>query len=100
MSQPIPIAARKLLVLVGSPRRTGNSATLAAAVDRGAQAAGATVSVRFIDDYITSFLRDCRTCRGTDGACGIADRFRELLFADFLPAEGVVFCSPIYRYGL
>ncbi len=92
--------ASKLLVLVGSPRRTGNSATLASAVQRGAEAAGAEVTVRFVDDYISSFLRDCRACRRPDGECSIDDRFRSLFFEDFLPAEGVVFCSPVYWYGL
>lgn len=90
----------KLLILVGSPRRTGNSATLAEAVQRGAEAAGTEVSLRFIDDFITSFLRDCRTCRLPNGECAIADQFRTLFFDNFLPADGVIFCSPIYWYGL
>jgi multimeric flavodoxin WrbA len=92
--------ARKLLVLVGSPRRAGNSALLAEAVQRGAEASGARVTARFVDDFVTSFLRDCRACRRPDGECGIEDRFRALFFDDFLPAEGVVFCSPVYWYGL
>jgi multimeric flavodoxin WrbA len=46
----------KLLVLIGSPRRAGNSATLAKAVQRGAEATGAEVSLRFVDDYVSSFL--------------------------------------------
>ncbi len=91
---------QSLLVLVGSPRRTGNSATLAAAVVRGAEQAGARVVLRFIDDHISSFLRDCRTCRRANGECAIDDRYRTLFFDDFLPADGVVFCSPVYWYGL
>ncbi len=92
--------SRNLLVLVGSPRRAGNSATLATAVQRGAEQAGARVALRFVDDFISSFLRDCRTCRLPDGECAIVDRFRTLFFDDFLPADGVVFCSPVYWYGL
>lgn len=92
--------SQNLLVLVGSPRRAGNSATLAAAVQRGAEQVGTQVALRFIDDSISSFLRDCRTCRLPDGECAIADRFRALFFDDFLPADGVVFCSPVYWYGL
>jgi multimeric flavodoxin WrbA len=90
----------ELLILVGSPRRAGNSATLAAAVQRGAEAAGTRVALRHIDDHIAAFLRDCRSCRGPDGECRIEDRFRELLFDDFVPAQGVVFASPVYWYGL
>lgn len=93
-------ASRTLLILVGSPRRAGNSATLAQSVQRGAEAAGTQVSLRFIDDFVSSFLRDCRACRRPDGECGIDDRFRELLFDEFLPADGVVIASPVYWYGL
>jgi multimeric flavodoxin WrbA len=95
LSQP-----KKLLILVGSPRKTGNSATLANAVKQGAEAAGSQVTLRHIDDYITNFLRDCRTCRLPNGECAIEDNFKTLFFDDFLSADGVVFCSPIYWYGL
>jgi multimeric flavodoxin WrbA len=91
---------RKLLILIGSPRRNGNSADLAHALAEGALSAGTRVDVRFIDDHIASFLRDCRTCRRTDGECSIDDGFRSLFFEGFLPADGVVFCSPLYWYGL
>jgi len=91
---------KKLLVLVGSPRRTGNSAALASAVKTGAEENGTDVTLRFVDDHIQSFLRDCRTCRLPNGECSIEDRFRSLFFDDFLPADGVIFCSPIYWYGL
>ncbi len=47
-----------------------------------------------------AFLRDCRTCRQADGDCAIADGFKALFFDDFLPAHGVVFCTPIYWYGM
>lgn len=95
MSQP-----KKLLILVGSPRRTGNSATLANAVKEGAESAGSHVALRHIDDYIANFLRDCRKCRMPNGECALEDNFKTLFFDDFLSADGVVFCSPIYWYGL
>jgi multimeric flavodoxin WrbA len=94
------IEPRRLLILVGSPRRNGNSATLAKAAQRGAEATGARVALRFVDDFISSFLRDCRSCRLPNGECAIADQFRALLFEDFIPAQGVIFCSPVYWYGL
>jgi multimeric flavodoxin WrbA len=92
--------SHRLLVLVGSPRHNGNSATLAKAVQRGAESSSAQVSLRFFDDFISSFLRDCRLCRLTSGECAISDQFRSLFFDDFLPAHGVIFCSPVYWYGL
>jgi Multimeric flavodoxin WrbA len=90
----------KLLILIGSPRRAGNSAVLADAVRRGAEAAGSQVTIRFLDDYISEFLHDCRARRGADGECAVSDNFRTLFFDDFLPADGIVFCSPVYWYAL
>jgi multimeric flavodoxin WrbA len=93
-------APRKLLILVGSPRRAGNSATLTKAVQRGTEATGAQVALRFVDDFIASFLRDCRSCRLPSGECSIADQFRTLFSENFIPAQAVIFCSPVYGYGL
>jgi multimeric flavodoxin WrbA len=63
------------------------------------EATGAQVALRFVDDFIASFLRDCRSCRLPNGECSIADQFRTLFFEDFIPAQGVIFCSPVYWYG-
>ncbi len=73
---------------------------LAKAAQRGAEATGAQAVLRFVDDFISSFLRDCRSCRLPSGECSIADQFRTLFFQDFIPAQGGVFCSPVYWYGL
>ncbi|CAM3411471.1 MULTISPECIES: flavodoxin family protein [Paenibacillus] len=91
---------QKLLVLVGSPRRDGNSAALAAAVKRGAEKKGTQVALHFVDDFISSFLHDCRICRLPSGECSIQDNYESLIMGEFVPADGVVFCSPIYWYGL
>lgn len=90
----------KLLILVGSPRRAGNSATLAEAVRRGAEARGIDATIRHIDDHISHFLRDCRSCRKPDGECSIDDGYRSLFFDDYLTADAVVFATPIYWYGM
>ncbi len=73
---------------------------MAEAVKRGVEASGHTGLIRHIDDYLTHFLRDCRTCRGADGKCTIDDAYGALFLDEFLPAQAVVFCSPIYWYGM
>lgn len=84
----------KLLILVGSPRRDGNSAALAAAAQRGADAAGISTTLLFLDDYIQGFLPDLR--RGSPPA----DRYAELFLEHFLPADGLLLCTPVYWYGM
>ncbi|MEM7599798.1 MAG: flavodoxin family protein [Verrucomicrobiota bacterium] len=91
---------RKLLILVGSPRRNGNCSLLAEALASGADSVGTTVTMRFVDDFVSEFLRDNRTNRRADGEDDSQDGFREVFFNDFLPADGVVFCSPIYWYAM
>lgn len=91
---------RRLLILVASPRRDGNSATLAQAVLRGARGAGHEAEVRFIDDHLQGFVRDCRQCRDADGRCRIQDDYAELFFQRFLPADGLALCTPVYWYGM
>ncbi|MDR3400456.1 MAG: flavodoxin family protein [Pandoraea sp.] len=85
---------KKIVVLVGSPRRDGNSATLARAVIDGAAEAGATASLHFLDDYISGFLTDERHAPPPN------DRYAELFLEHFLPADAAVLCTPVYWYGM
>jgi len=85
---------KRLIVLVGSPRRDGNSTALAQAVMAGATEAGTGASLHFLDDYISGFLTDERHSPPP------ADRYGELFLENFLPADAAVFCTPIYWYGM
>ena len=87
-------SSQHLLILVGSPRRDGNSAALGAAAQRGADAAGLSTKLLFLDDYIQGFLSDLRAKPAPD------DRYSELFLEHFLPADGVLICTPIYWYGM
>ncbi|EFF76017.1 flavodoxin family protein [Achromobacter piechaudii] len=87
-------SSQHLLILVGSPRRDGNSAALGAAAQRGADAAGLSTRLLFLDDYIQGFLSDLRAKPAPD------DRYSELFLEHFLPADGVLICTPIYWYGM
>lgn len=84
----------RLLILVGSPRRDGNSAAMAEAARGGADRAGIATSLFFLDDYIQGLLPDLRH------ASPPTDRYAELFLDHFLPADGVLFCTPIYWYGM
>lgn len=86
--------SKRLIVLVGSPRRDGNSATLAQAIMAGAAEVGTDASLFFLDDYINGFLVDERH------ATPPADRYGELFLEHFLPADAAVFCTPLYWYGM
>lgn len=90
----------KILGLCASPRRNGNSAALLEAFAGGAREAGHAIDIAFLDDHVAAFLRDCRQCRRADGSCAIQDGFAALFLGRYLPAEAVVFATPIYWYGM
>lgn len=89
----------KALVLSSSPRRNGNSALLAQAVQEGLAEAGHDAQLFFADDFMSGFLRDCRKCRKPDGECSIDDGYRSVFLDHYLPAEGFIAATPIYWYG-
>ncbi|MEM1362956.1 MAG: flavodoxin family protein [Pseudomonadota bacterium] len=90
----------KTLVLCSSPRRNSNSTLLAKEVAVGLEETGHEVILRDLNTFLGGFLGDCRQCRLADGSCAIKDRYRELFFNDFLPAEGLIVATPIYWYGM
>ena len=91
---------KKVLILAGSPRRNGNSIRLAKAAQHGAKEAGHEAEICSVDDYVSHFLQDCRQCRAESGECTLKDRFGELFLEHYLLAEGVIFATPLYWYGM
>jgi multimeric flavodoxin WrbA len=90
----------RLLVLSSSPRRDGNSWLLAEAAAEGARAAGHTAQLVHLDDHLRHFLRDCRQCRDASGRCTIDDGYETLLREEVVPADAIVFATPVYWYGV
>ena len=88
------------LIVCGSARRDGNSAALARATADGLLSAGHGAEIVFADAVLSGFLRDCRTCRGPDGECGIEDGFRDVFLDKLLPARGLILATPVYWYGM
>jgi multimeric flavodoxin WrbA len=89
-----------VLALSSSPRRDGNSFLLAEAAVEGAREAGHRAELVYLDDHVRHFLRDCRRCRGPDGRCTIDDGFESLLRDRVLPADAIIFATPLYWYGV
>jgi multimeric flavodoxin WrbA len=89
-----------VLVISSSPRRNGNSRQLADAAVEGSRDAGHDTELVHLDDHMRHFLRDCRVCRDADGRCTIDDGYERLLRDKVLPADGILFATPIYWYGV
>lgn len=89
-----------VLALCASPRADGNSRTLAEAAAAGVREAGHDVEIVQLSDHVTDLLRDCRRCRRPDGSCSIDDGYRELLLERFIPADAVIWATPLWWYGV
>ena len=88
----------KILVLTGSPRKNGNSATLADHFIKGAKEAGHSVE-RF--DAAFKKVHPCIACNscGMDGPCVFKDDF-EFVRRHIIEADCVVFATPMYYFGI
>jgi len=88
----------KILVITGSPRKNGNSATLADHFTRGAREAGHEV-VRF--DAAFKKVHPCVACNscGMNGPCVFKDDF-EFVRRHIVDADCVVFATPMYYFGI
>ena len=89
---------KNVLILSTSPRRGGNSDTLAEAFAKGAAEMGHTVEKLSLSDKAIGFCRGCLACQKTkrcvinDDADTIAQKMRM--------ADVLVFATPIYYYEM
>ncbi len=88
----------KILVITGSPRKNGNSNTLAEHFIKGAEEAGHKV-VRF--DSAFKNVHPCIACNkcGMNGECVFKDDF-EFVRNNIVDADAVVFATPMYYFGI
>ena len=68
------MSAKKVVIVMGSPRKNGNSATLAQSVAEGARAAGADVESFYLHEMDIKPCTACDVCReDTATDCNIND---------------------------
>jgi len=92
--------AKKVLVLLGSPRKKGNSAILADRIAKGAKAAGAKVETVFLHGLKIAPCNSCYACqkKGSKG-CAIKDAMQDL-YPKLLAADAWVIASPVYWFTM
>jgi len=91
---------KKVLVILGSPRRKGNSATLASRVARGAKSAGAEVETIFLQSLKINPCNGCNACqeRAAKG-CAIKDDMQKI-YPKLIEADAWVIASPVYWFTM
>ena len=88
----------KVLGIMGSPRRKGNTEILLDWVLAGAEASGAQVEKVIVSELRISPCREIYACL-KDGNCAIKDDM-QALYTKLLEADRIIFASPIFFYGI
>ncbi len=98
MSQHIEY--NNILVLKGSPRKKGNSATLAEEIANGATAAGASVESIYLHGLDIAPCQACYACQTPDSkGCAIDDDMQQI-YPKLVDSQAWVFASPVYWFNM
>jgi len=89
---------KKMVILLGSPRREGNSAALAERIAAGAAEAGAKVQTFYLHGMKIAPCSACEACHkpGAKG-CVIRDGMQRV-YGELSAADAIVYASPIYWF--
>ena len=92
--------AKKVLVLLGSPRRKGNSAILAGKIVEGAKAARVGIDTVFLHGLKILPCKACYACQKPKSkGCSIDDDMQPL-YRKMLEADAWVIASPVYWFTM
>jgi multimeric flavodoxin WrbA len=86
------------VIVMGSPRKNGNSIALAENVAAGIEAAGGNVKRFYLHDMDIKPCDACMACRGASSAECIIDDDMQQLYPDLRQTDALVIASPIYWY--
>lgn len=90
--------SKKVLILSGSPRKSGNSDLLCDEFMKGAIESGNEVEKIRVSEKSIAYCRACYACRGT-GKCVIKDDMAEVL-QKMIDCDVMVLASPVYFYSI
>lgn len=90
----------KILTILGSPRRKGNSALLAEQVSEGAKTNGAMVETVYLNGLKIKPCQACKKCKeANSNGCVISDDMDQL-YPKIKESDIIVIASPIYWFNI
>lgn len=91
---------KKALILIGSPRKKGSTATLAAEATKALEAQGVVTTTIFLNDLKMKGCQACYWCKKNDLAdCTVQDDMQKI-HALMKESDGIIVASPIYFAGV
>lgn len=88
---------KKILAVVGSPRKNGNTHILVAKIAEGAKTKGAAVEEIFLADLNVKECDGCHRC-WKDGVCSKKDDMCGI-YPKIAESNAIIFGTPVYWYG-
>lgn len=89
---------KNVIIITSSPRKGGNSDTLANEFANGAKAAGNSVEIIAVKDVKLQFCIGCMYCQ-THDKCVLDDKMNTL-YSRIQHADVLVFATPVYYYSI
>lgn len=88
---------KKILGIIGSPRRNGNTHILVSKILEGAGAEGARGDILFLADVTIQECDGCHACwKGTE--CSKDDDMNGI-YPQIIESDAIIFGTPVYWYG-
>lgn len=88
----------KILALIGSPRRWGNTDLLVDQMLHGAESKGHCTDKLYLYDYEILPCIDCRGCKRGELTCKLDDAMVEI-YPRLEASDVIIFGTPVYWYG-
>ena len=92
------ISHKKVLVLLGSPRKKGNSFELAQGISAGVREAGGEVETVYLNGLKISPCQACNACHKEDRSGCAVDDDMQTLYPKISEADALVLASPVYWF--
>ena len=88
----------KILALVGSPRKKGNTDILVDQILQGSETKGHTSEKLYLYQHRLAPCVDCRSCKSGELVCVLKDDMQEI-YPKMEAADLVIFATPLYWWG-
>lgn len=92
--------AKKIMVLLGSPRKKGNSTTLAERIIKGAESEGAMVESIYLNGLNIKPCQGCYACKKKDSKGCTVDDDMQSLYPKIRASDALVIATPVYWFTM
>jgi multimeric flavodoxin WrbA len=90
----------KVITLLGSPRKKGNSTTLANQIIKGAESNGATVDSFYLNGLKIKPCQGCYSCQKQDSKGCVVDDDMQTIYPKLREADRWIIASPVYWFSM